>query len=207
MAFVMLWMIKEPQLHNSRSRSFQASSLRSQPTLLGDSNLSVIYQDESVLTKGRKLTKHILSSCTHKPVIPLCFFANVVVRCNIILLSTYMTLWTSSYIGQPGVRDEAQAQEIVQSYSLFSVLTTLIFIVPLGRMADAFKYKHLISFVTCLKLTAIGLFFQLTDPSSLTTTLVYILMILSHASQNLFSDAVLSKNIPRDIRASMLAMY
>eukprot|EP00347_Sterkiella_histriomuscorum_P004838 403358894 len=210
-AFLILLFITEPQLHKNRNKNLSqqiqsATSLQINERSQINNEVSVVYQDESVLTKAKKLTKHLLWSCVNQCIIPLCFFSNVVVRCNIILLSSFMTLWTTSYIGK-GISDERMAQDIVQQYSTYSVLTNLVFVIPLGRMADRFKYKHLITIVTLIKLGSIGCFFFLTNPASLMTTIVYILMVLTHASQNLFTDAVFAKNLHRDIRGSMLAMY
>ena len=75
-------------------------------SLIDSGNLSKVYEDESALTKAKKLTKILYSSITRKSIIPLCFLANFIVRLNIIMLSNFMTLWTSSFIGQNGgIRD------------------------------------------------------------------------------------------------------
>ncbi|CDW90732.1 major facilitator superfamily mfs_1 [Stylonychia lemnae] len=202
MALIFWFILKEPHVHSQR-KSLQRSLLASTV----NNEISKVYEDESAITKAKKLTKNLIWYCFHKSIIPLCFLANFIVRINVIMLSNYMTLWTSSFIGTSYVKDSQQAQEIVQNYNTYSTLSNLTLIIPMGMLADKFKYMHLMGFFTTLKVLSIACFFQLTNPNQISTTVVFIAMILTHGAQNVLTDTVFSKNLPKDIRGSMQGAY
>ncbi|CDW86717.1 major facilitator superfamily mfs_1 [Stylonychia lemnae] len=203
-AIILWFIVKEPHFHSIRG---QSSIEQKQKISFESVELTKVYEDESVITKTKKLTKHLIWQCFHKSIIPMCFLGNFIVRINIIMLSNYMTLWTSSFIGTDYIKDSQQAQQIVQNYSTYSTLTNLTLIIPLGYIADKYKYKYLMGFFTVLKISSITCFFQLTNPNSIATTLVYITMVISHGAQNLLTDAVFAKNLPKDIRGSLQGTY
>ncbi|CDW71223.1 major facilitator superfamily mfs_1 [Stylonychia lemnae] len=203
-AIILWFIVKEPYVYSIRGKSaIQRHLITSNESL----QFEKVYEDEQAFTKAKKLTKQIIWQCSHKSIILMCFFANIIIRANIIMLSSYMTLWTSSFIGTAYIKDSQQAQEIVQNYSIYSTLTILILIIPLGYIADKYKYKHLMAFFTILKIFSIYCFFQLTNPNSIGTKIVYITMFITHSAQNILTDAVFSKNLPKDIRGSLTGAY
>jgi len=53
-----------------------------------------IYEDDSPITKSKKLTRSIIKLSMERPIIPICFFGSFITRINTIMLTSYMTLWT-----------------------------------------------------------------------------------------------------------------
>eukprot|EP00347_Sterkiella_histriomuscorum_P000548 403375429 len=88
-AFALLFMIKEPNNSKELDQTF------------GDVTGSFLYIEQTKKTKGQQykmIARKVFQACIKNKVIPLCFFANMVIRSNQVLFSTYMTLWTTSFI-------------------------------------------------------------------------------------------------------------
>lgn len=76
------------------------------------------------------------------------------------MLSAFMTLWTSSFVDSGLLDSQLEAQALVSSYNTYAVLATLLLVLPLGRLADTYKFTLLIAFACLLKVGAITLFMQ-----------------------------------------------
>ena len=57
------------------------------------------------------------------------------------------------------------------------------------------------------KIIVILFFFQLSDPQTVTTTIVFMALEAFHTMQSLFNDALIMRNTPKDIRGTMMGIY
>ena len=53
-------------------------------------------------------------------------------------------------------------------------------IIPAGKMADTYKYKHLMVGVTLVKIVAIGTFYFIDSPEDILSYFVIVLLLMSH---------------------------
>ena len=57
------------------------------------------FDQQSLATKIRYLTSHVLWSFKHNIVFPVCYFGVILMRMNAVMVVTFYTLWVSGFVG------------------------------------------------------------------------------------------------------------
>lgn len=88
--FILLFMVKEPVVKHKKH-------------LISD--YSILSADQTFKNQARKLTKLVREAISSDCIFAVCFFGNFIIRMNIIMLSSFMTLWTSSFVDEGVLRN------------------------------------------------------------------------------------------------------
>ncbi|CDW85142.1 major facilitator superfamily mfs_1 [Stylonychia lemnae] len=214
---VLVFLMKEPAKYQKKSKTQESLLVKNRKNEDQLSNSSILkneleyevedsFINHSISHKVKYLTKHVIWSLKSNIIFPVCYFGIFLMRMNAVMVVTFYTLWLSGFAGT-ALKDQDEASELFQEYLTMAVLCVIILIVPVGKMSDRFKYKDLIPWIGSINVLAIYLIYQIKDPKSFEAMIVFVLMTCSLFMQNLLTDTLFQKNIPKDIRGSMIGCY
>ena len=100
LSFITLLVVKEPKIFDKKQQKVHADHHKN--------DKGPIYEDpQSEHTLWQKisiLTSHVVLQAKANLIIPLAFFANFIIRMNVIII-TFLTLWTTSFVGTEYLAD------------------------------------------------------------------------------------------------------
>eukprot|EP00347_Sterkiella_histriomuscorum_P019975 403339576 len=206
-----IFLIKEPNLKNNKLKEqiLPKSRSVSPHRVAEDQNNSLqnIKPKKKLLQKFKKITLLILKQCKTNYAIIVCLYGNFLIKSTQMMLNSFLALWSSSFVYSGMLRDQQSAQELVQSFSTFGTFISIVLIFPAGKIADKFRYNRIMPLATITMIFCIVSFSQIQKPNSLMSYLLIVLMQALFCFQNAFTDALLSKNIPKSIRGTMMGVY
>eukprot|EP00347_Sterkiella_histriomuscorum_P015799 403355638 len=224
LVFVIAFLIKEPHIFSKKSRENSMSNIvlnqndnyDYQEPSQGQGNIrkpqrvqyeiDTSFEEQSLSQKVKYLTNHVMWSFSHNIVFPVSYFGIILMRMNAVMVVTFYTLWISGFVGI-NLASQDEAAELFQRNLAIAVIVVVIILIPWAKVADTHKYKDIVPWTGTLNLLAIFAIQFISDPRTVYATFVFIMMSTSLFMQNLLTDTLFQKNIPKDIRGSMMGFY
>ena len=158
------------------------------------------------------LTKIAATEMRENPVLGICMVGASITRLLSVLFSTYLILWIQTFVsgelGNPKLVESREAgKTIYQNIMVISVLVSAFVFPFVGTACDYYSPKAMIPAAFLLRAFMTYLFSFVTDPSSYSSLLVCILLIIASIVENISVDTIFAKNLPKETRGLLNGIY
>jgi MFS family permease len=153
------------------------------------------------------LSTHVLDACRKNIVLPLCFLGVIVIRLVLILFNTFLLLRITSFVDTGVLADDNEAKKIIRNINLIAVCSQIFFFKISGAFADKYPAYVTIPISFFLRAMSIFAYITITDPRSIMSYIISVLLVLSSFLENTTIDGLFTKNLPKDIRGTLNGIY
>lgn len=136
----------------------------------------------------------------------VCLIGASIARLYAILFSTFWLLFIASYIGTS--IPNAQAAETIYSNVMIVSVVLGVALVPLaGFVADKFNPLVVVPIVFFMRVGAIAMFIQISDPNSLLSYSSSVMLVLGTLFEGVTLETVLMRNASPNIRGLFMSAF
>ena len=72
-----------------------------------------VWQKASITTKVKILTSHVVQASKNNIVFPICFIGVIIVKLIEVLFSTFVMLWSTSFVDKGVLKSEDEAKQVI----------------------------------------------------------------------------------------------
>ena len=153
------------------------------------------------------LSRRVWETCRLDAKYLVCFVGAGIVRLVLILFSTFMLLWITSFVDSGLLPNEKASKDLYSMIVMLSIITTLVVLPVSGCLGDRVPTTIMIPVSFGLRGLCGMAFLYISDPRTTASIILCVALITLSMVENVCIEATFMKGMPSDIRGIMVGFY